>query len=443
MSSSLASASRWAQVSSKTAGLFVTIFCVFVAAAPGASVADESPKRSLSLSASAIGFYQKYISDLRYGHCRFDPSCSNYCADVIQAKGIFMGTVLTADRLIRCNAGAPAHYAKEADGRLDDPAVAPPAVGSRPEVPLWLLPLAAVPPFPARSLEAQPLDLDWRRPKSAADLEEYAAFADALAVAGDCWRAETEYKRVAFLAPTDEVKRWALMKTGSCYYHWREWDRSATAFAEAVDASLGDTDRNVARFMTAASYFNAGEYAASAEVLNSCVIAGPPERLPAAEASDRGYTQQERIALLGGLCSMASGDWQESALYFDGVAMSPDSPNRNQALFLKQKARAGEASVRQKHPTLAATLSVVPGMGQMYAGRYFDGFRYMVFDGLLILSTYQLFKHENYAAGYLLAGFTLPFYLGSIVGAHNAVESYDASRRAEYVSDVIDEAGTR
>lgn len=358
-----------------------------------------------------------------------------------------MGAALIADRLVRCNAGATHYHEAGADGRLLDPADGPPVVRSRPEVPPWLLPLAAVPPFPVQAVEAQPLDLNWRRRKTAEGLLEYAAFADALAIEGDCWRAETEYKRVAFLAEAGEVDRWALMKTGSCYYRWKQWTQSAASFEGAVEVSSSVTDRNVARFMAAASYFNEGRYAESAAVLRACTPTGISEApWPPAEdeVPDRGYKLDERIELLGGLCSMASGDWGEAALHFDSAVFSyPDSPNHNQAQFMAWKSQEGESRAPQKHPALAASFSVVPGMGQLYAGRYFDGFRHLLVDGLLMVSVYQLFKSENYAAGYLLAGFTLPFYVGNIIGARDAAESYNATRRAEYVSDVIDEAGSR
>jgi hypothetical protein len=79
----------------------------------------------------------------------------------------------------------------------------------------------------------------------------------------------------------------------------------------------------------------------------------------------------------------------------------------------------------------------------VYAGRTRDGLRYLVFDGLLVYTVYWLFSEENYTGGYLLAGFTLPFYAGNIVGARRSAEIYNDSRRLERVSQWIDETDAR
>jgi putative membrane protein insertion efficiency factor len=413
---------------------------------------EEESKTGFSPGASTIRFYQKYISDLRFGHCRFGPSCSQYGIEAIESRGFFKGTVLTADRLVRCNASAAHYYKRNSGGRLADPVGGPAAVRRSPEVPRWLLPVPNDPPFPIRAVEAQPLSLDLMQTKSVSDLLEYAAFADALTAQGDCARAETEYKRVSFLANVEEVDRWALMKTGNCYYRGKRWDESAHPFVDAASLSTTDADKNVAYFMAAASYFNDGRYAESSSILERCEfggsdVPGQREDAPGADPHEaRGGAQElgaDKVQFLRGLCSMVSGDWEASAVRFANIATDyPDSPNRNQALYLQWKAEEGAASVPQKHPNLAAGLSaVIPGLGQAYSGRYFDGFRHFVIDGLLIITVYQLFKEEHYAAGYLVAGFTLPFYIGNVVGAKRSAESYNASKRAGYVSQVIEGAG--
>jgi TM2 domain-containing membrane protein YozV len=93
-----------------------------------------------------------------------------------------------------------------------------------------------------------------------------------------------------------------------------------------------------------------------------------------------------------------------------------------------------------KHPNLAAGLSaVLPGSGQAYAGRAYDGFRHLVFEGLLIFTIYQLADDDLWGATYLVAGITLPFYVGNIVGAKRSAEHHNASSRAKYVSESLEE----
>ncbi len=46
-------------------------------------------------------FYKRYIS--RGNHCRFVPSCSEYCYQAVDKYGIVKGLFLGFKRVVRCN----------------------------------------------------------------------------------------------------------------------------------------------------------------------------------------------------------------------------------------------------------------------------------------------------------------------------------------------------
>jgi len=51
----------------------------------------------------AIKFYQLCISP-RFGHhCRFLPTCSQYCAEAIEKNGAMKGLWLGGKRILKCN----------------------------------------------------------------------------------------------------------------------------------------------------------------------------------------------------------------------------------------------------------------------------------------------------------------------------------------------------
>ena len=51
-----------------------------------------------------IRFYQKFLSPLkRSPTCRFYPTCSAYAIEAFQKRGFFVGMILTAYRILRCN----------------------------------------------------------------------------------------------------------------------------------------------------------------------------------------------------------------------------------------------------------------------------------------------------------------------------------------------------
>ena len=49
-----------------------------------------------------ISLYQKIFSPFLGNNCRFFPSCSNYAAEAIEKKGVFVGLLLSVARLLRC-----------------------------------------------------------------------------------------------------------------------------------------------------------------------------------------------------------------------------------------------------------------------------------------------------------------------------------------------------
>ncbi|WP_372371612.1 membrane protein insertion efficiency factor YidD [Candidatus Uabimicrobium sp. HlEnr_7] len=50
-----------------------------------------------------IRIYQKLLSPLFPGCCRFQPTCSSYFIEALQRKGLIKGFGLGCYRILRCN----------------------------------------------------------------------------------------------------------------------------------------------------------------------------------------------------------------------------------------------------------------------------------------------------------------------------------------------------
>lgn len=50
-----------------------------------------------------IRFYQRGISPMLGGNCRFTPTCSQYTYEAIQIHGFLKGTFLGVKRILKCN----------------------------------------------------------------------------------------------------------------------------------------------------------------------------------------------------------------------------------------------------------------------------------------------------------------------------------------------------
>lgn len=50
-----------------------------------------------------VRLYRLAISPWLGGNCRFDPTCSSYAIEALQAHGVLKGSFLAAKRIARCN----------------------------------------------------------------------------------------------------------------------------------------------------------------------------------------------------------------------------------------------------------------------------------------------------------------------------------------------------
>jgi hypothetical protein len=50
-----------------------------------------------------VRVYQIVLSPVLGGHCRFEPTCSDYFMDALHMRGVFRGVLLGAWRILRCN----------------------------------------------------------------------------------------------------------------------------------------------------------------------------------------------------------------------------------------------------------------------------------------------------------------------------------------------------
>jgi hypothetical protein len=85
-----------------------------------------------------------------------------------------------------------------------------------------------------------------------------------------------------------------------------------------------------------------------------------------------------------------------------------------------------------KSPGLALALGVVPGLGQVYAGRPLAGLGSFLLDGFLIGATAFAVHRQEYALAVLSGGIGLAFYAGGIYSGYEA-----AARVNEHAADEL------
>ncbi|MBC8400941.1 MAG: membrane protein insertion efficiency factor YidD [Candidatus Marinimicrobia bacterium] len=111
-----------------------------------------------------IAAWQRISYNLPGFGCQFYPSCSNYGTLAIKEYGLLAGSVVTADRIVRCNPFAW-HYHLQihggfhpSDGRLVDPVIPNPAATTTAKSPYLAAVLSAVIPGSGRAYARRPWD---------------------------------------------------------------------------------------------------------------------------------------------------------------------------------------------------------------------------------------------------------------------------------------------
>jgi hypothetical protein len=89
---------------------------------PAAAQTLPPPQAARQLLMTPIRWFQRYVSPMDGPRCRFAPTCSSFGYAAVRDHGVWHGTLMTADRLLRCSYLTDSRdYPHRPDGRLADP----------------------------------------------------------------------------------------------------------------------------------------------------------------------------------------------------------------------------------------------------------------------------------------------------------------------------------
>jgi len=252
-------------------------------------------------------------------------------------------------------------------------------------------------------------------PRISADI---LRFAESLRLRGEFDRAVTEYERFLAYYPVSPERATAIMGVLDCY---RQTGRhlETVRFAESVVTDQGLEDaRPEIRFMTAASYFRLGNYAAACQHL-------PPEgAVPGSDLHSRGL-------MILGLAHVEESRWESAVETFAKVPAN--SPFAASALACAERARAGGPSER-KRPLVAGLLSVVPGLGYLYDGYPRTAISAFIVNALFGWAAIEAGEDDNPGETALLGVLSIGWYAGSIYGAVTSAHRANTAAREDYLT---------
>ncbi len=241
----------------------------------------------------------------------------------------------------------------------------------------------------------------------ASKAEAIYSFAEHLFATGEYYRAITEYKRLLFLYPKRPKEHEIQLRIGDCYLKGERWDDALKHFQSLLILRLPAKIQSKLLYKIAKAYYAKGEYVNARRQLEALI-----DQFPESQDVNQAY-------YLTGQCYLRQDKWAKAADAFSRISEGIDAKG------LSLEAEEGD-SLPYKSPGLAGTLSaIVPGLGQLYAGRKQDAFMAFLLNGLFIWGVVESFEHDKEVAGGILLFFELGWYGGNIFSAMSSTHKYN------------------
>jgi tetratricopeptide (TPR) repeat protein len=251
---------------------------------------------------------------------------------------------------------------------------------------------------------------------------EMLSFADSLFQRGDYYRAITEYERVLFFHPGHQAAKTARYQIALSYLKGDRIDQAVSRFRSIAEEYGNEELGRKALFMVGEAYYQKADHAKAKEAFVSFLDSYPLD--------ERADDARLRI----GWSSLRRGDWRQAEAEFLKVPAGSRLYEEARGLAESAKLYPG---IPKKSPSLAGGLSaVLPGSGQLYAGRPGDAAASFLLNGAFIWAAAEAFQNDNNVTGGILAFFEAGWYLGNIYNAMGSVHKYNRRMEQEYLKEM-------
>jgi tetratricopeptide (TPR) repeat protein len=245
------------------------------------------------------------------------------------------------------------------------------------------------------------------------------SYGKALMEEGDYYRAIGEFKRLIYYFPTSNLADSANFMIGVSYYKAGRFSESYSTFEDFAASKAHERNH---LFYSAVLYagkskLKDGSYDEAREVFSYI----SPENV-----LDESIIYDANKYLL--LSNLFLKDFNGARTAVEGSAFGREE----RADFIKL-IEMGESLPKKSIPLAAGMSTLIPGSGQVYSKRYFDGLISFLFNTYNAYALYTLLKKDASSSKLLVqVSITIPFYLGNIYGAALAAHRYNERKEANY-----------
>ncbi len=239
---------------------------------------------------------------------------------------------------------------------------------------------------------------------------------------GDYTGAVTEYRRFIQFFPKHSKVHHARYNIGLAYFENKEFQKAADSFSEMISRS--GVKHLTLSHLTTQAYF----------MISQCHMQmnNPQEAVTVLHnlsVLTKNRDVKDEASYLTGWIYLETARWKDAQISFDKITGENRERYRLKQLS-EELSRA--ATIPQKSPVVAGALSVIPGAGFLYCGRYRDGITAFLFNGALIFGAYTAFDNDNPALGSVIALVEAGFYAGNFYGAVSSAHKYNRNSSRDF-----------
>lgn len=240
--------------------------------------------------------------------------------------------------------------------------------------------------------------------------EPQLEFADYLLKKQNFYQAITEYKRFIFYHPESQLINNAYYQIGLCYKYGKKYGLARNFFEKVLDAQVDNSLKRAACLAIAKTYIDDKDFEAARFELDELIKDNP------AETSEIYYWK--------GITYLHEYKWKAAQIEFSRARAGSSSINAKWLDSIQESLPYIEEALHlpylsEKKALLLST--IIPGSGQIYAGKVMDGIISFVFNASMVYFTMERVKADDrLGAGLIVSVGLLRFYHG---GRHNALQA--------------------
>ena len=257
---------------------------------------------------------------------------------------------------------------------------------------------------------------------------ELLDFADSLFQEEDYLNAVHEYRRYIFLFPNEHNSDFVQFRLAASYQNAGRLASAIQAYQLLIDTYPTSPLMQRARSNIAQCQLLDGKKEVAIRSLQQFLSEYPH--------SDLAPRAQFMIATV----QMEEKNWEEASKTWEQISVK--YPNTRFAEASDRLTRMVRSSklMPKRSPTFSGLLSaVIPGLGQVYSGRFLDGLQSLTVVGTISAGTAYYINQEQYDVAIPVGLLGLFFYAGNVYGGVRAAKTFNSSQEGKFLDGLRDE----